>query len=303
MASIFNGGMPSLSAFVGCFGLSTSGYPRVASGSSADGWRAAGWSSENHAAFVVGARDVLEDAREFSRGRTPGPGGEIDIPGTMWSLALEEKDQFRLWRPRFSIAVDLSGAPWTDFLELRKEHLPREGRRRFISQKLRRTSHAGEPLREIKEMEFSRSEIDDDFGKDPRALGLLEHQLAMQFNTPAFHRLNGRSGHVLTLDPREAAVARWRPYSLPTPSSEADKNAPTPAQGIPLTDPEYPHRVYFESDPLRDYFRIYMSLRDPEPAALALSLGIKHLWERIEYYAETADRTFAPAPSAGNRRA
>jgi len=162
---------------------------------------------------------------------------EVEIPGTMWRLVSDGADQFRLRRPRFSIALDLSGEPWTDFLELRKEHLPREGHRRLISQKLRRTNHAGEPLREIKEMEFSRAEIGYDFGQDPRALGLLEHQLAMQFNAPVFQRLRGRTGQVLTLDPREPDIARWRPHGRPTPPSEADKNAPTPAQGIPLTDP------------------------------------------------------------------
>ena len=292
MSSIFNGGMPVLSAFVGCFGLNASGYPRIASGSASDGWRPVGWTPENHTAFSAAARSVLEDVREFSRGRTPGPGGEVEVPGTPWCLALEGTDQFRLWRPRFSIAVDLSGEPWTDFLELRKEHLPREGHRRLISQKLRRTSHAGEPFREIKEMEFSRLEISEGFGQDPRALGLLEHQLAMQFNVPTFQRKSARAGQILTLAPREPDIARWRPHSRPVPPPETDKNAPTPAQGVPLTDPDYPHRVFFESNPLQDYFRIYMSLRDPEPAALSLSLGLKHLWERIEEYAETTDRHF-----------
>ncbi|HEX5037331.1 MAG TPA: hypothetical protein VFX30_09265 [bacterium] len=301
MNSLFTGGLPVLSEFVGRFSLNPLGYPRVAVGSPAVGWRPATLSVSNQEEFVAGLRAVREDAERFVR-KFKGGRDEYDIPDTSWKLEIVGPDQFRLWRPRFALHFDLSPAPWTDLVELRKEYLPEAGVRRLISQKFRRTRSEAEPFREIKEMKFARVEINEEFGGDQRAFGMLEHQLTLQFNANYFQTVKAAGGVAIALSPRDPLIDRWKPHSGRPPAGEVDQDAPTPAQGIPVTDPDYPYRVLYERDPPRDYFRIYMSRREPDNAALALELGLRTLWNRVETFVETTDRRFVTVRREPMRR-
>jgi hypothetical protein len=121
---------------------------------------------------------------------------------------------------------------------------------------------------------------------------MFEHQLTMQFNANVFQRMKTVGGSAIVLNPREPLVDRWKPRRIEPPQTKVNYDAPTPAQGVPVTDPYYPYRVLYEYDPLRDYFRLYMSRREPEEAALSLEMGLRTLWNRIETFVETTDRSF-----------
>lgn len=289
--SLFSGGLAVLSEFVGRFSLNPLGYPRVAFGSPSEGWRPENLTVANQAEFLNGLRAVKEDADRFVR-KFEGSRDEFDIPDTNWKLGIDGPDQFRLWRPRFGLFFDLNAAPWTDLVELRKEYLPETGARRLIAQKIRRTRNEAEPFREIKEMNFARVELSEEYGHDQRAYGMFEHQLSMQFNANNFQAVRSSGGMAMALNPRDPLIDRWKPHSSRPPVGDVDDNAATPAQGIPVTDPDYPYRVFYERDPQRDYFRIYMSRREPDTSALALELGIRTLWNRVEIFVETTDRHF-----------
>jgi hypothetical protein len=145
-------------------------------------------------------------------------------------------------------------------------------------------------------MNFARVELGEEFGQDQRALGMLEHQLTMQFNANVFQRVKATSGNAIALSAREPLIDRWKPYVSRAPAAKVDQEAFTPAQGVPATDPDYPYRVLYESDLARDYFRIYMSRRDPEDGALSLELGLRALWNRVETFVETTNRPFPLRP-------
>lgn len=297
MSGIFARGMSGLTPFVGCFGINASGYPSVAIGSAGTGWRRECLSAENFPAFQSGLRSVFEEALSLPAFREGRWREEVPVAGTMWTVAFEGEDRMILSRPRYSIRLDLSIEPWSDLLELRKEHRPASERPRFISQRIRWTRNsAEEPFREIKEMSFAREDLSGEFGSDERALGMLEHQIMMQFQFHNFRKLERGSGYAIALDAAEPPVQRWRRVvgSVPArPMKSLDFHAPTPAEGVPVTDPEFPFRVLLEQDAARESLRLYMSRRHPGLEALSLDLGLRRLWERVEDYAERKDRIFS----------